>query len=109
MSFIPYSADVSAVERKRLNAPVSTISHHQHGFFASWVHPQTVRRIEGSVALARPADFAEKFTALRKAQHVMRAVPIAHIEIAIRSEGDVCRDKVDRPLGIGAIFAWIRL
>src|SRR6476660_1116468 len=107
MSFIPYSADMSAVERKRLNAPVSTISHHQHGFFASWVHPQTVRRIELSIAVAWPANFAEKFTALRKPQHTMRAIPIAHIKIAIWREGDVCWNKIDRLLGIGGIFAWI--
>src|ERR1700751_6366040 len=107
MGFILHRADMSAVERERLNAPVSAGSPHQHGLFASWVHPQTVRRIERSVALARPANFAEKLTALRKAQHMMRAVPVAHIEIAIWSEGDICRDKVDRPLGIGAIFAWI--
>src|SRR5208282_2821107 len=79
------------------------------GFFAARINPQAVRRIELSVSMARPANFAQKLAAQRKAKHVMRAVSIANIEITIGSEGDIRRDKIDRTFGIGRIFARIAM
>src|SRR4029077_13577337 len=83
------------------------VGHQQHRFFASRIKPQTVWRIELSVSVAGTTNFAQKLAALRKAQDVMRTVPVRNIEIAIGSKGDIRRHKIDRPFGISRIFARI--
>ena len=64
MGCILHGADMSTAERERLNAPIPAVGHQQHGFFASRIDPQAVRRIEFSVPVARSANFAQKLAAL---------------------------------------------
>jgi len=64
MGFILYGANMSTAERERLNAPIPAVGHQQHGFLASRIDPQAVRRIELSVPVARSANFAQKLAAL---------------------------------------------
>ena len=105
MGFVFDGADVRAGQREGLNAAVSAVSDEQRRFFRAKIDPQTVRRIEFTVAVARASNFSEEFTGARETQNMMRAVAITDKKIAVRSKGDVGGNKIDRPGGVGFIFA----
>ena len=107
MGFVFDGADVRAGQREGLNAAVSAVSDEQRRFTRAKIDPQTVRRIEFTVAVARASNFSEEVTGARETHNMMRAVAIADKKIAVRSKGDVGWNKIDRPGRVGFIFARI--
>src|SRR5262245_46514135 len=63
--------------------------------------------IEFAVAVARASNFSEEVAGARKTQNMMRAVAITDKEIAVRSKSNVGGNEIDRPRGVGFIFARI--
>src|SRR5690348_3820755 len=94
-------AKVRAVQTKRLHAPVPAIRDYKGGLLTARIDKQAVRGVEFSVGVTRPPDFSEEFSFGGKSQHVVRAVAIPDIEIAVGSEGDVGGNKIDGTRCIG--------
>src|SRR4051812_21278372 len=68
-----------------------------------------MRSVKFSIALSRLTDFAQEFSIERVAQYMTRAVTVANVEIAARSERHVGRHEINRPLTIARVLAWISM
>src|SRR5581483_351295 len=97
-------AQMLAVECERLNAAVSAVGDDQQRRFSPKVDPLAVGIVQFAVALAWLADLPQELSSERKAEHVVRAVAIADIEVAIRGEGNIGRHEIDRTLRVIRVF-----
>src|SRR5205807_852341 len=100
---------VSAVKRESLNAAVSAVCYNQQRLLSTGVQPESVRSVHFPIAVSWLADLAQKLSGERKAQHVARAVAVAHVKIAIRSKCYIRGHKVNRPLHITRVLSRIAM
>src|SRR5215472_8775346 len=68
-----------------------------------------MRIVKLAIAVAGAGDFADEFSRGREAQHAIRAVAIADVEIAVWSEGDIGGHEIDRMRGVRSVRSGIAL